>query len=1116
MDIEKLLSSNVSDDISTGIVILSELFTEGDSILRDIHFNKIYPNLISTLCNQKNEELLDQTSYCIVRSDRYMNSNQNPLLNNQNPSQILQSIFSHLSNPAFKKITKVHILNALFHLVLKSLNQNTIYDFSQYPFIETIIQYYDQFDSSAQLYFHKMLNHIWSFYGQFQQLHEYRDKLFGRSKNFVNFLISLKKKLGNETSVLTLQLIINIMNTYQIFGDNFEESLLVICASASNAGKTEITDHVKLLNTLFLGSDFKDLFLQGIQPIAFNEIVSFSNSPEYIEIILTFSVSFMPKPNIDSIDELYEPEKYLWCNEKNINETFIQNHSKEMIGICEKIYFKNPDALKLVALKTMSIYSFYYKNSPSDKLLYNLSFDVKEKQYAFYVLIIVSNLIEAKKKLIFRTDFFNSLQTHQFESESLNYSYGNYIDTKLEYEEYELPEDVMNAESLNQISKAIQNKTILFFDFLSDSNDLINICWDLLPISSKEDLEVLVNFLFDQGLSFLPLPPVPKDPLPLIDYNELMEKSYRLKANASVFNAELYAPIIYTEILLNGEILEEIVKIEIMNNEELKKMFHDYDQVFNRRYSMAIIAHELKVQGFKRYMYKMDDNLIDPYLYLLKSMLDNFDDMDNFFKTRNFRCIEITDQNKEIPTSSYLHKRKERMNKDDPIPNMNQFVSNLFELLNEIYLQDPSINLINRNFLKRIMGQLSSPVLTIGILSPCSKMMIKYPFLFPFEDRFFFFKVLVSELSIVTNLYLQRFKKENPVNKPSHNWHMKVSRNNVFNDGIHILRRFAKYKVFLEFSFDGETGVGTGPNREFFSLMSKEFCLKSRGMWRSNDTDDSFSFSEKGLFPSCTADDELFYSLGLFVAKAIDMDIIIDIPFNLAFFDLVFGRKVNIDHVDQQYSKSLENPENLIGLTFVYPVNGQIDVEMIPNGKNIEVDMSNVNEYIKLFNDFTFGSKIKSKIEAFINGFNEVFDIETLNMFSSSEILRIVCGEGFNLTREILQKHVKIGSGFSQNSDQIRFLFDIILEMDYNQKILFFQFITGSSRLPIGGLAAFYPPLTVARRVLDNPDMTDDDPLPTVLTCTHYFKLPAYSTKEIMKEKLMKAVMEGRENFTQT
>jgi E3 ubiquitin-protein ligase TRIP12 len=40
-----------------------------------------------------------------------------------------------------------------------------------------------------------------------------------------------------------------------------------------------------------------------------------------------------------------------------------------------------------------------------------------------------------------------------------------------------------------------------------------------------------------------------------------------------------------------------------------------------------------------------------------------------------------------------------------------------------------------------------------------------------------------------------------------------------------------------------------------------------------------------------------------------------------------------------------------------------------------------------------------------------------------------------------------------------------------------------------------------------------DSDLPSVMTCANYFKLPPYSSKEILKDRLLFAIREGQGSF---
>jgi E3 ubiquitin-protein ligase TRIP12 len=56
------------------------------------------------------------------------------------------------------------------------------------------------------------------------------------------------------------------------------------------------------------------------------------------------------------------------------------------------------------------------------------------------------------------------------------------------------------------------------------------------------------------------------------------------------------------------------------------------------------------------------------------------------------------------------------------------------------------------------------------------------------------------------------------------------------------------------------------------------------------------------------------------------------------------------------------------------------------------------------------------------------------------------------------------------------------------------------------------PKLTIVRKEHE-PPFTPDDYLPSASTCSHYLKLPEYSSKEVLKKKLLYSIENGHEGF---
>lgn len=119
---------------------------------------------------------------------------------------------------------------------------------------------------------------------------------------------------------------------------------------------------------------------------------------------------------------------------------------------------------------------------------------------------------------------------------------------------------------------------------------------------------------------------------------------------------------------------------------------------------------------------------------------------------------------------------------------------------------------------------------------------------------------------------------------------------------------------------------------------------------------------------------------------------------------------------------------------------------------------------------------------------------------------------------------VKADHGFNIDSKSIRNLLEILSSFSLNDRRVFLQFLTGSPKLPIGGnphLLSFLtcvgfkkllPPFTVVCKPNEPPLMADDY-LPSVMTCANYLKLPDYTTKEVMRQKIFTAMTEGSQSF---
>ncbi|KAG6902593.1 hypothetical protein C0995_014600 [Termitomyces sp. Mi166 len=317
--------------------------------------------------------------------------------------------------------------------------------------------------------------------------------------------------------------------------------------------------------------------------------------------------------------------------------------------------------------------------------------------------------------------------------------------------------------------------------------------------------------------------------------------------------------------------------------------------------------------------------------------------------------------------------------------------------------------------------------------------------------------------------------------------------------------------------------------------------------------------------------------IGQFVAKAMLDSRIIDLTFNKIFLKLVLGEEVpltiaSLKLVDIDLANSLEKLQSIVAsksqlqhnklsrkvakvesisiedlaLDFTLPgydielkvrrdlvsSHHQLSLTSLdpqPGGKEIFVSSDNVDEYINAVLDAIFGKGAVVQAKAFRDGFSKVFPVTDLRAFSADELVMLFGNSEEDWNAETLSEALKADHGFNVESRAIHDLIEIISAYNNSTRRAFLQFITGSPKLPIGGTIFPYkskigfktigigfrglnPPLTVVRKPHE-PPLTADDYLPSVMTCVNYLKLPEYSSKEVMKEKLRIAMQEGVGSF---
>jgi len=201
-----------------------------------------------------------------------------------------------------------------------------------------------------------------------------------------------------------------------------------------------------------------------------------------------------------------------------------------------------------------------------------------------------------------------------------------------------------------------------------------------------------------------------------------------------------------------------------------------------------------------------------------------------------------------------------------------------------------------------------------------------------------------------------------------------------------------------------------------------------------------------------------------------------------------------------------------LGLDFTLP--GFPQVELRKGGKDTAVTLDNIEQYLGLLCHWTLVEGVSRQMESFREGFEAVLPLSHLSLFYPEELEQLFCGSG-NSWWDVrtLMDCCHADHGYTLDSRAIKLLFEVLCSYNTEEQRKFLQFVTGSPRLPVGGLKSLSPPLTIVRKTCDQPGDSPDNYLPSVMTCVNYLKLPDYSSLEVMKAKLRLAADEGQNSF---
>jgi hypothetical protein len=191
---------------------------------------------------------------------------------------------------------------------------------------------------------------------------------------------------------------------------------------------------------------------------------------------------------------------------------------------------------------------------------------------------------------------------------------------------------------------------------------------------------------------------------------------------------------------------------------------------------------------------------------------------------------------------------------------------------------------------------------------------------------------------------------------------------------------------------------------------------------------------------------------------------------------------------------------------------------LIPNGENVPVTVNNREMYMHAVCDYKMGRAIENQMNPLIQGFHSIIPTTHLaHVFTPSELGAKLSGEQV-VDAESIIANMEIGYGYNANSAPVRYLWEVLRGMTQPELREFLTFLTGSPQVPLGGFTDVPDLLGEMRRFfkvirLNHTDQNVNGWLPVSHTCFNRLDLPAYTSSEVLKTQLLRAIRLASNSF---
>ncbi|XP_075716835.1 putative E3 ubiquitin-protein ligase HERC6 isoform X2 [Rhinoderma darwinii] len=396
-----------------------------------------------------------------------------------------------------------------------------------------------------------------------------------------------------------------------------------------------------------------------------------------------------------------------------------------------------------------------------------------------------------------------------------------------------------------------------------------------------------------------------------------------------------------------------------------------------------------------------------------------------------------------------------------------------------------------------------------GIVLP--EIYCRYPFIFTFDIKvqYLLFDALqkknVAKLQASQALVMNRLQGNSDIPRIPL-LHLKLRHQHLLEDALKKLSMVEDCDLQKELlvEFHGETTTDPQASKaEFFLLVAEKMVQPDYGLFKCSDPLLPVWFPSHPL-----VDKKKYYYYGILCGLAIFNQTVIYIPFPLALFKKLLGKKINLDDLKEleptigrsmQCLLDAENEKDVESLDLYFTLHWENqNIEVIPNGANERVTNLNKHNYVNKCLEYIFNTSVLETFEEFRKGLYKVCDKDIILFLQPDELMNLVAGHT-NYDWTVFEKNTTYMGMYCPIHPTIIMFWKVFHKLPLEKKKAFLYFLTGNDKVSVYGMQNTFMKVTLF-------GVPNESYLPEANTCSQLLLLPEYSNKEVLRKKLLLAL----------